>query len=127
MYGSIPFHPCTLAPQFGQFSVEAQCGTLSVPEDRAKPEGRKLALAMLRDEAVKRAQRGRSANRDELWGDVLSGRSQLVDSFKRDGYRYFVVLPEADATDTITALDRRSQEVLGVLAPAPSRTPSRRS
>lgn len=90
---------------------------------------RKLALAMLRDEAVKRAQRGRATTRDELWGDVLSGRSQLVDSFKRGGYRYFVVLPEADATETISALDRRSEEVLGVLAPALGRssTASRRS
>jgi hypothetical protein len=90
---------------------------------------RKLALGMLRDEAVRRSQRGRAADRDELWGDVLSGRSQLVDSFKRGGYRYFVVLPEADATDTISALDRRSEEVLGVLAPALGRPaiPSRRS
>lgn len=90
---------------------------------------RKLALALLRDEAVKRSQRGRAGNRDELWGDVLSGRSQLVDSFKRGGYRYFVVLPQADATDTIAALDQRSEEVLGVLAPTlgQPRAPSRRS
>jgi len=46
MYGSIAFRPCTLAPQYGAFSVEAQCGTLSVPEDRARPEGRKLSLAI---------------------------------------------------------------------------------
>ncbi|MFT3897484.1 MAG: alpha/beta hydrolase [Thermomonas sp.] len=46
MYGSIPFHPCTLAPQYGAMSVEAQCGTLSVPEDRSKPDGRKIALAI---------------------------------------------------------------------------------
>jgi len=46
MYGRIAFHPCTLAPQYGAMSVEAQCGTLSVPEDRAKPDGRKLALAI---------------------------------------------------------------------------------
>ena len=46
MYGAIAFHPCTLAPQYGALSVEAQCGTLSVPEDRAKPEGRKLSLAI---------------------------------------------------------------------------------
>jgi hypothetical protein len=46
MYGSIAFHPCTLAPQYGTLSVEAQCGTLSVPEDRARPDGRKLALAI---------------------------------------------------------------------------------
>ena len=46
MYGRIAFHPCTLAPQYGAMSVEAQCGTLSVPEDRAKPDGRKLSLAI---------------------------------------------------------------------------------
>ena len=46
MYGSIPFHPCTLAPQYGALSVEAQCGTLSVPEDRANPKGRKISLAI---------------------------------------------------------------------------------
>jgi len=46
MFGSIAFHPCTLAPQYGAMSVEAQCGTLSVPEDRAKPDGRQLALAL---------------------------------------------------------------------------------
>jgi pimeloyl-ACP methyl ester carboxylesterase len=46
MYGTIAFHPCTLAPQYGALSVEAQCGTLSVPEDRARPDGRKLALAI---------------------------------------------------------------------------------
>lgn len=42
--GRIAFHPCTLAPQFGQASVEAQCGTLSVPENPAHPNGRRIAL-----------------------------------------------------------------------------------
>lgn len=46
MYGRIAFHPCTLAPQYGALGVEAQCGTLSVPEDRARPGGRKLSLAI---------------------------------------------------------------------------------
>ena len=46
MYGTIPFRPCTLAPQYGALSVEAQCGTLSVPEDRARPDARKLSLAI---------------------------------------------------------------------------------
>jgi pimeloyl-ACP methyl ester carboxylesterase len=46
MYGSIAFHPCTLAPQFGALGVEAQCGTLSVPENRAKPDGRRIDLAI---------------------------------------------------------------------------------
>ncbi len=44
MFGSIAFEPCTLAPQFGPASVEAQCGTFSVAEDPSKPDGRKLAL-----------------------------------------------------------------------------------
>jgi pimeloyl-ACP methyl ester carboxylesterase len=46
MYGRIAFHPCTLAPQYGALGVEAQCGTLPVPEDRARPDGRKLSLAI---------------------------------------------------------------------------------
>jgi pimeloyl-ACP methyl ester carboxylesterase len=45
-YGAIEFAPCTLAPEFAMTSVEAQCGTLSVPEDRAKPDGRQLELAI---------------------------------------------------------------------------------
>jgi len=44
MLGRIAFHPCTLAPQFGQMSVEAQCGTLSVAENPAAPRGRRIAL-----------------------------------------------------------------------------------
>ena len=42
--GRIAFTPCTLAPQFGAASVEAQCGTLSVAENPALPDGRKIAL-----------------------------------------------------------------------------------
>ena len=42
--GSIAFSPCTLAPQFGAASVEAQCGTLSVAENPALPNGRRIAL-----------------------------------------------------------------------------------
>ncbi|TAK38865.1 MAG: alpha/beta hydrolase [Lysobacteraceae bacterium] len=45
-FGSIAFEPCTLAPQFGPSSVEAQCGTLAVPENPAQPDGRKLELAI---------------------------------------------------------------------------------
>jgi pimeloyl-ACP methyl ester carboxylesterase len=44
MFGRIAFRPCTLAPQFGPASVEAQCGTYTVAEDPSKPDGRKLAL-----------------------------------------------------------------------------------
>jgi pimeloyl-ACP methyl ester carboxylesterase len=42
--GNIAFTPCTLAPQFGAASVEAQCGKLSVAENPALPNGRRIAL-----------------------------------------------------------------------------------
>ncbi len=44
--GQLAFSPCTLAPGYGAQTVEAQCSTLAVPEDRARPAGRKLALAI---------------------------------------------------------------------------------
>jgi len=44
MLGRIAFTPCTLAPQFGAGSVEAQCGTLAVAENPALPHGRQIAL-----------------------------------------------------------------------------------
>ncbi|HVI25521.1 MAG TPA: alpha/beta hydrolase [Xanthomonadaceae bacterium] len=44
--GRIAFRPCTLtAPAgAGAAGVEAQCGSLSVPENPARPQGRKIAL-----------------------------------------------------------------------------------
>jgi pimeloyl-ACP methyl ester carboxylesterase len=42
--GRIAFKPCTLSPPLGAASVEAQCGTLSVLENPAQPNGRRLAL-----------------------------------------------------------------------------------
>lgn len=45
-YGTIEFEPCTLAPQYMAVSVEAQCGTLHVPEDRSQPDGRQIELAL---------------------------------------------------------------------------------
>lgn len=44
MLGRIAFTPCTLSPEFGSNSVEAQCGALSVAENPAAPQGRKIAL-----------------------------------------------------------------------------------
>ena len=44
--GSVAFTPCTLAPEFGLQSIEAQCSSLQVPEDHAHPEGRKITLAL---------------------------------------------------------------------------------
>jgi pimeloyl-ACP methyl ester carboxylesterase len=45
-FGEIEFEPCTLAPDYGVSSVEAQCGKLSVPENPAAPDGRKIDLAI---------------------------------------------------------------------------------
>ena len=42
--GTLAFKPCTLSPEIGANSVEAQCGTLSVPENPAAPRGRHIAL-----------------------------------------------------------------------------------
>lgn len=42
--GTLAFKPCTLSPDIGANSVEAQCGTLSVPENPAAPQGRHVAL-----------------------------------------------------------------------------------
>jgi pimeloyl-ACP methyl ester carboxylesterase len=44
--GSVPFTPCTLAESFAVQTVEAQCGSLEVPEDRARPNGRRIRLAI---------------------------------------------------------------------------------
>ena len=41
--GRIAFRPCTLTPPVGT-SVEAQCGTMSVAENPALPNGRRIAL-----------------------------------------------------------------------------------
>lgn len=44
--GSLDFAPCTLPGSGAVPAVEAQCTTLSVPENRAEPGGRKIDLAI---------------------------------------------------------------------------------
>ena len=44
--GTLAFTPCTLAPDFGVQTVDAQCSSLEVPENRAAPDGRKVKLAI---------------------------------------------------------------------------------
>jgi pimeloyl-ACP methyl ester carboxylesterase len=44
--GKLAFTPCTLSAPLGTGSLEAQCTTLSVPEDRAHPTGRHIDLAI---------------------------------------------------------------------------------
>lgn len=44
MLGRLRFAPCSLSPALGGDSLEAQCTTFNVPEDRAQPAGRKVAL-----------------------------------------------------------------------------------
>lgn len=44
MLGRIAFTPCSLSSPMGRDTLEAQCATYEVPEDRANPAGRKIAL-----------------------------------------------------------------------------------
>jgi pimeloyl-ACP methyl ester carboxylesterase len=45
-FGTLAFTPCTLAPELGVQTVEAQCSSLEVLENRAAPGGRKIRLAI---------------------------------------------------------------------------------
>jgi pimeloyl-ACP methyl ester carboxylesterase len=43
---AVTLSPCQLAHPIAPIRVAARCGTLAVPEDRARPDGRKIALAI---------------------------------------------------------------------------------
>jgi pimeloyl-ACP methyl ester carboxylesterase len=45
-YGRLPFEPCTLAAPGQPVTIAARCTTLRVPEDRSRPQGRHLELAL---------------------------------------------------------------------------------
>ncbi|HEY5972106.1 MAG TPA: alpha/beta fold hydrolase, partial [Pseudoxanthomonas sp.] len=42
--GSLEFKPCSLSAPFSGDAIAAQCATLSVPENPAAPDGRKIGL-----------------------------------------------------------------------------------
>lgn len=44
MLGRLAFRPCNLSSPSSKQSIEAQCTTHPVPEDRSRPDGRKVAL-----------------------------------------------------------------------------------
>lgn len=44
MLGKIAFSPCSITSPMAKDSLDAMCGTYTVPEDRAAPGGRKIAL-----------------------------------------------------------------------------------
>ncbi|HVF34230.1 MAG TPA: alpha/beta fold hydrolase, partial [Candidatus Saccharimonadia bacterium] len=44
--GTLEFEPCSLAPEGLALTVAAQCATLSVPQDRKAPDGRRIELAI---------------------------------------------------------------------------------
>ncbi|QNN45255.1 alpha/beta fold hydrolase [Thermomonas brevis] len=44
MLGKIAFTPCSLSSEMSRDNVDAQCATFDVPEDRANPGGRRIAL-----------------------------------------------------------------------------------
>lgn len=43
-FGDIPFEPCALQGIGGANSTEARCGSLQVPEDRSRTDGRRISL-----------------------------------------------------------------------------------
>lgn len=43
-FGRIPFEPCVVGGKQGLPPLEAYCGTFEVPEDRGRPNGRRIAL-----------------------------------------------------------------------------------
>src|SRR5262249_36959331 len=45
-FGSVEFTPCTLTGSQHVSAIAANCAHLSVPEDRSKPEGRKIDLRL---------------------------------------------------------------------------------
>jgi pimeloyl-ACP methyl ester carboxylesterase len=45
-WGSLHFEPCTLAAPGMPVTVPAQCTSLEVPEDRSRPRGRRIRLAI---------------------------------------------------------------------------------
>ncbi len=44
MFGTLAFKTCNLRSPLSKEALEAQCSTFEVPEDRSKPDGRKVAL-----------------------------------------------------------------------------------
>ena len=44
MFGALAFKTCNLRSSMSKDALEAQCTTFEVPEDRSKPNGRKIAL-----------------------------------------------------------------------------------
>ena len=44
MLGALAFEPCNLRSILSRESLQAQCTTFEVPEDRARPDGRKIKL-----------------------------------------------------------------------------------
>jgi pimeloyl-ACP methyl ester carboxylesterase len=44
--GALEFEPCTLAPRSVPVTVDAQCTTVTVPENHDAPDGRRIALAL---------------------------------------------------------------------------------
>ena len=44
MLGTLAFQPCNLRSILSRDNLQAQCTTFEVPEDRARPDGRKIAL-----------------------------------------------------------------------------------
>ncbi len=97
--GSVTFAPCTLSSTASATAVEAQCGTISVPENHADPQGRHIDLAIAwvpaREEALPdpvfmlAGGPGQSA---------LEGYPQLADAFSDTNKRHHIILLDQRGT-----------------------------
>ncbi|PKM02074.1 MAG: hypothetical protein CVV15_13805, partial [Gammaproteobacteria bacterium HGW-Gammaproteobacteria-5] len=97
--GSLLFAPCSLASTASTNAIEAQCGTLSVPENRADPQGRHIDLAIAwvpaREEALPdpvfmlAGGPGQSAR---------EGYPQLADAFRDTNKRHHIILLDQRGT-----------------------------
>lgn len=100
-----------LGPDFAE-AVLSPTGQIA---DATGPARTKVALAALRDMAV-RVERARShARRDaheasRLWQALVAGRWSLIDHFERSGRRYVLALPNEVEVLPHSALSRREEQ-----------------
>jgi DNA-binding CsgD family transcriptional regulator len=92
--------------------------------DASGPARTRLALAALRDMAV-RVEQARSRTRRDpleatrLWQALVHGRWSLVDHFERSGRRYLLAIANEPEARPHTVLSRRERQVVGYAAPGP--------
>lgn len=110
--GSLDFTPCALSPQGLALTVDAQCTTVSVPENRAEPEGRRIELALAWVPAI-----GNDAAEDPVFllagGPGQSARESyplMADAFRPTLRKRHVILLDQRGTGASNPLTCRDAE-----------------